>query len=38
MFGSWFDHVTGWLSAGTKERIMYISYEELIMGSFINTD
>ncbi|XP_026208042.1 sulfotransferase family 2, cytosolic sulfotransferase 2 [Anabas testudineus] len=30
MFGSWFDHVKGWLSADNKERIMYISYEEMI--------
>lgn len=31
MFGSWFDHVKGWLNAENKERILYISYEELIM-------
>ncbi|XP_039991262.1 sulfotransferase 2B1-like isoform X2 [Xiphias gladius] len=31
MFGSWFDHVKGWLSAADKERVMPISYEELIM-------
>ncbi|KAM6963587.1 sulfotransferase family 2, cytosolic sulfotransferase 2 [Tautogolabrus adspersus] len=31
MFGSWFDHVKSWLNAQDKERIMYISYEELIM-------
>lgn len=31
MFGSWFDHVKGWLNAEDKERIMYISYEEMIM-------
>lgn len=31
MFGSWFDHVKGWLNAEDKQRIMYISYEELIM-------
>ncbi|XP_062298485.1 sulfotransferase 2B1-like [Scomber scombrus] len=30
MFGSWFDHVKGWLNAEDKERIMYISYEEMI--------
>ncbi|XP_029383820.1 sulfotransferase family cytosolic 2B member 1-like [Echeneis naucrates] len=30
-FGSWFDHVKGWLNAEDKERIMYISYEEMIM-------
>ncbi|XP_039596295.1 sulfotransferase 2B1-like isoform X2 [Polypterus senegalus] len=28
MFGSWFDHVKGWLSA--KEQVLYISYEEMI--------
>ncbi|XP_076616436.1 sulfotransferase 2B1-like [Chaetodon auriga] len=31
MFGSWFDHVKSWLNAEDKERIMYISYEEMIM-------
>uniref|UniRef100_A0A8C4FAY4 Sulfotransferase n=1 Tax=Dicentrarchus labrax TaxID=13489 RepID=A0A8C4FAY4_DICLA len=31
MFGSWFDHVKSWLNAEDEERIMYISYEELIM-------
>jgi len=31
MFGSWFDHVKGWLNAEDKERVMYISYEEMIM-------
>ncbi|XP_053196910.1 sulfotransferase 2B1-like [Scomber japonicus] len=31
MFGSWFDHVKGWLNAEDKARIMYISYEEMIM-------
>ncbi|XP_041671820.1 sulfotransferase family 2, cytosolic sulfotransferase 2 [Cheilinus undulatus] len=31
MFGSWFDHVKGWLNAENKDRLMYISYEELIM-------
>uniref|UniRef100_A0AAY4BVB3 Sulfotransferase n=2 Tax=Denticeps clupeoides TaxID=299321 RepID=A0AAY4BVB3_9TELE len=30
MFGSWFDHVKGWLSAKDKERIMFISYEEMV--------
>ncbi|XP_076616646.1 sulfotransferase 2B1-like [Chaetodon auriga] len=30
-FGSWFDHVKSWLNAEDKERIMYISYEEMIM-------
>lgn len=29
MFGSWFDHVKSWLNAEDKERILYISYEEL---------
>ncbi|TKS90194.1 Sulfotransferase family cytosolic 2B member 1 [Collichthys lucidus] len=31
MFGSWFDHVKSWLNAEDKDRIMYISYEEMIM-------
>ena len=31
MFGSWFDHVKSWLNAEDKERIMYISYEEMKM-------
>ncbi|CAJ1080424.1 sulfotransferase 2B1-like [Xyrichtys novacula] len=31
MFGSWFDHVKSWLNAEEKDRIMYISYEELFM-------
>uniref|UniRef100_A0A3P9JK31 Sulfotransferase n=1 Tax=Oryzias latipes TaxID=8090 RepID=A0A3P9JK31_ORYLA len=31
IFGSWFDHVSGWLNADDKDRIMYISYEEMIM-------
>ncbi|XP_040922363.1 sulfotransferase 2B1-like [Toxotes jaculatrix] len=31
MFGSWFDHVKGWLSAEDRGHIMYISYEEMIM-------
>lgn len=30
IFGSWFDHVKGWLNAKDKESIMYISYEELL--------
>ncbi|KAM6896854.1 sulfotransferase 2B1-like [Xenentodon cancila] len=30
IFGSWFDHVKGWLNAGDKQRIMYICYEELV--------
>uniref|UniRef100_A0A8C4ZIK3 Sulfotransferase n=1 Tax=Gadus morhua TaxID=8049 RepID=A0A8C4ZIK3_GADMO len=45
IFGSWFDHVKGWLSA-TEQHIMYISYEEMIldleasvtrMAQFLNT-
>ncbi|XP_022598448.1 sulfotransferase family cytosolic 2B member 1-like isoform X1 [Seriola dumerili] len=31
MFGSWFDHVKGWLNAEDKDRIMYICYEEMIV-------
>ncbi|XP_034049769.1 sulfotransferase 2B1-like [Thalassophryne amazonica] len=31
MFGSWFDHMKSWLSAQDKERIFYISYEEMIL-------
>ncbi|KAF7643839.1 hypothetical protein LDENG_00232410 [Lucifuga dentata] len=31
VFGSWFDHVKGWLNAEDKEHIMYISYEEIIL-------
>ncbi|XP_053722070.1 sulfotransferase 2B1-like [Synchiropus splendidus] len=31
MFGSWFDHVKGWLASDNKERVMYISYEEMKM-------
>ncbi|KAM6950997.1 sulfotransferase 2B1-like [Aplochiton taeniatus] len=31
MFGSWFDHVKGWLNAKNPDRIIYISYEEMIM-------
>ncbi|XP_067100923.1 sulfotransferase 2B1-like isoform X1 [Osmerus mordax] len=30
MFGSWFDHVKGWLNAKDQDRVMYISYEEMI--------
>ncbi|KAG7270604.1 hypothetical protein CRUP_011520, partial [Coryphaenoides rupestris] len=29
-YGSWFDHTKGWLNAEMKERILYISYEEMI--------
>ena len=31
VFGSWFDHVKGWLSAGEQQHIMFISYEEMIL-------
>ncbi|XP_041830056.1 sulfotransferase family 2, cytosolic sulfotransferase 2 isoform X2 [Melanotaenia boesemani] len=31
IFGSWFDHVKGWLNVDEKQPIMYISYEEMIM-------
>ncbi|KAM4715521.1 sulfotransferase 2A1-like isoform 2-T2 [Anableps anableps] len=30
IFGSWFDHVKGWLNAKEKQHTMYISYEEMI--------
>lgn len=30
IFGSWFDHVKGWLNAEEKERIIYVCYEEMI--------
>lgn len=30
MFGSWFDHVKGWLSAEDDNPILYLSYEEMI--------
>ncbi|MBN3310789.1 sulfotransferase family 2, cytosolic sulfotransferase 2 [Amia ocellicauda] len=30
MFGSWFDHVKGWLNAKNQDLIMYITYEEMI--------
>lgn len=30
MFGSWFDHVKGWLNAEEKESILFIFYEEMI--------
>ncbi|KAI5627344.1 sulfotransferase family 2, cytosolic sulfotransferase 2 [Silurus asotus] len=30
IFGSWFEHVKGWLSAKDQDHIFYISYEELI--------
>ncbi|XP_067226068.1 sulfotransferase 2B1-like isoform X2 [Chanodichthys erythropterus] len=30
MFGSWFDHVKGWINAEEKESILYIFYEEMI--------
>ncbi|XP_030237283.1 sulfotransferase family cytosolic 2B member 1 [Gadus morhua] len=31
IFGSWFNHVKGWLSAAEQQHIMYISYEEMIL-------
>uniref|UniRef100_A0A8C5CRX8 Sulfotransferase n=1 Tax=Gadus morhua TaxID=8049 RepID=A0A8C5CRX8_GADMO len=31
VFGSWFDHVKGWLSVGEQQHIMYISYEQMIL-------
>merc|ERR1712035_49205 len=31
VYGSWFDHVKSWLNAEDKGRIMYISYEEMLM-------
>ncbi|XP_060795616.1 sulfotransferase 2B1-like [Neoarius graeffei] len=30
MFGSWFDHVKGWLNAKDHDHIFFISYEEMI--------
>uniref|UniRef100_A0A1A7YRF2 Sulfotransferase n=1 Tax=Iconisemion striatum TaxID=60296 RepID=A0A1A7YRF2_9TELE len=30
LFGSWFDHVKGWLKSEDKQHIFYISYEEMI--------
>ncbi|KAI5086944.1 sulfotransferase family 2, cytosolic sulfotransferase 1, partial [Silurus meridionalis] len=30
LFGSWFEHVKGWLNAKDQDRIFYISYEEMI--------
>lgn len=30
MFGSWFDHVKGWINAQDNDRILYIFYEEMI--------
>lgn len=30
IFGSWFDHVKSWLNAGQKDRVLYVSYEEMI--------
>ncbi|XP_064423479.1 sulfotransferase 2B1-like [Latimeria chalumnae] len=30
MFGSWFDHVKCWLKVREKDRIMYITYEEMV--------
>ncbi|KAI4886706.1 hypothetical protein NFI96_021395 [Prochilodus magdalenae] len=30
MFGSWFDHVKGWLNVKDQENIFYIAYEEMI--------
>ncbi|XP_066521244.1 sulfotransferase 2B1-like isoform X2 [Hoplias malabaricus] len=30
MFGSWFDHVKGWLKAKDEDHILYIAYEEMI--------
>lgn len=29
-FGSWFDHVKGWLNAEDEEHILTIAYEEMI--------
>ncbi|XP_030629938.1 sulfotransferase family 2, cytosolic sulfotransferase 2 [Chanos chanos] len=31
MFGSWFDHVKGWLNAKDQDHISYIAYEDLIL-------
>ncbi|NP_001290636.1 sulfotransferase family 2, cytosolic sulfotransferase 2 [Esox lucius] len=31
IYGSWFDHVKGWLNAKDQDCIMYISYEEMIL-------
>ena len=37
MFGSWFDHVKSWLDSEDKERMFYISYEEMIIVRLKNT-
>lgn len=37
MFGSWFDHVKGWLKAKDQDHIFYISYEEMIQVSICCT-
>ncbi|XP_062381984.1 sulfotransferase 2B1-like [Sardina pilchardus] len=31
MFGSWFDHVKGWIHSKDQEHILHIFYEEMIM-------
>ncbi|KAK6469729.1 sulfotransferase 2B1-like [Huso huso] len=30
LFGKWFDHVKGWRSSELKERILYVTYEEML--------
>ncbi|XP_006868144.1 PREDICTED: bile salt sulfotransferase-like [Chrysochloris asiatica] len=38
MFGSWFDHIQGWLSMKGKENFLIISYEELQQDTRANVE